>query len=214
MHLVFRSLQKPSAASCRACDAPRGRSSTIAARQAAGVSRATWVARVGICLAVLATGRTLADDDATNGEASYAPRIRVAPASATETDIRDCLRRAVDAANGENLDGFVECFTVATRSKLRKPVALRFVQYDVSMELLDSQIITLAGPAAEVAVKYRLVLSDERYDVVSLVALKEEKGTWRINTEQILSYDHDAPGACSPTRYACFGATCGVRAGR
>jgi hypothetical protein len=214
MHLVFRSLQKPSAASCRACDAPRGRSSTIAARQSAGVSRAARAAGVGVCLAILAMGQAIADDDISDDGVAYPPRIRVAPESGTETDIRDCLREAVDAANAENLDGFVACFTTATRSKLRKPVALRFVQYDVTMELLDSQVITLAATTAELAVKYRLELSDDRYDVVSLVAMKEEQGTWRINSERILSYDHDSPGACSPSRYACFGATCGVRAGR
>lgn len=214
MRLVGRSLQKIVAATCRAWDAPRGGWSAMAADEPAGVSRAARVAGIGVCLAILAMGRAVADDDISGDEVAYPPRIRVAPESGTETDIRDCLRQAVDAANAENLDGFVACFTTATRSKLRKPVALRFVQYDVTMELLDSQVITLAATTAELAVKYRLALSDDRYDVVSLVAMKEEQGTWRINTERILSYDHDSPRACSPTRYACFGATCGVRGGR
>jgi len=78
------------------------------------------------------------------------------------------------------------------------------------MELLDTQVITAGKTTGEVAVKYRLVLSDDRFDVVSLVAVKQENGYWRISSEEIQSYEHQSPSMCSPSRYACLGGTCRV----
>ena len=138
------------------------------------------------------------------------PRLRVAPGNATETDIRDCLRNAVESANAEDLEGFVNCFAGGAKAKIRKPAALRFVQHDVSMELVDAHVIKVGKTTGEVAVRYRLALSDDRFDVVSLVAMKQERGYWRINAEKIQSYEHQSPSMCSPTRYACLGATCRV----
>ena len=140
------------------------------------------------------------------------PRVRVAVHNGEETDIRDCISNAVEAANSENLDGFVNCFTGSTKSKIRKQAAIRFVQHDVAMELLDTQVIKAGKTTGEVAVKYRLVLTEERFDVVSLVAVKQENGYWRINSEKIQSYEHQSPSMCSPSRYACLGATCRVAA--
>jgi len=142
------------------------------------------------------------------------PRVRVAVLNNEETDIRDCLRNAVEAANAENLDGFVNCFTGSTKSKIRKQAAIRFVQHDVTMELLDTQVLKAGKATGEVAVKYRLVLSRDRFDVVSLVKVKLETGYWRISSEEIQSYEHQSPNMCSPSRYACLGGTCQVAARR
>lgn len=76
------------------------------------------------------------------------------------------------------------------------------------MELVDAHVIKAGKTTGEVAVRYRLALSDDRFDVVSLVAMKQEQGYWRINSEKIQSYEHQSPSMCSPSRYACFGATC------
>ena len=140
------------------------------------------------------------------------PRVRVTANNAEELDIRDCVSNAVEAANSENLDEFVNCFTGSTKSKIRKQVAIRFVQHDVAMELLDTQVIKAGKTTGEVAVKYRLVLSEDRFDVVSLVAVKQENGYWRISSEEIQSYEHQSPSMCSPSRYACLGGTCRVAA--
>lgn len=142
------------------------------------------------------------------------PRLQVVPGNATEIDIRDCLRNAVEAANAEDLDGFVDCFAGGMKSSIRKPAALRFVQHDVSMELVDAQVVKAGKTTGEVAVRYRLVLSDDRFDVVSLVAMKQERGYWRINAEKIQSYEHQSPSMCSPSRYACLGATCHIASRR
>ena len=140
------------------------------------------------------------------------PRVRVAANNVEEIDIRDCLTKAVEATNAENLDDFCSCFTAPTRSRLRKQVAMRFVEHDVTMELLDTQVIAVGKTSGEVAVKYRLVLTDDRFDVVSLVAVKQEHGYWRISSEKIQSYEHQSPVQCSPSRYACLGAACRVAA--
>lgn len=140
------------------------------------------------------------------------PRVRVAANNAEELHIRDRLNDAVQAANSENLDGFVDCFTGNTKSKIRKQAAIRFVQHDVAMELLDTQVIKVGKTTGEVAVRYRLLLSDDRFDVVALVAVKQEHGYWRIKSETIQSYEHQSSSMCSPSRYACLGATCRVAA--
>jgi hypothetical protein len=139
-------------------------------------------------------------------------RAHIAAHNSEETHIRDCLHNAVEAANSENLDGFVNCFTGSTKSKIRRQAAICFVQHDVAMELLDTQVIKTGKTTGEVAVKYRLVLTEDRFDVVSLVAVKHENGYWRISSEKIQSYEHQSPSMCSPSRYACLGATCRVAA--
>lgn len=61
--------------------------------------------------------------------------------------------------------------------------------------------------AIAVAVKYRLVPTDDRFDVVSPVAVNQENGSWRIESERIQSYEHQSPSMYSPSWYACSGAT-------
>lgn len=142
------------------------------------------------------------------------PRVRVDDSGGDKTDIRDFLDTVVEAANAEDLETFSECFTGASRSKMRKQAALRFVQHDVAMDLLDTQVVKKGKTMAEVAVRYRVVLSDDTYDVVSLVAVKQENGYWKITSEKIQSYEHQSPRMCSPSRYACLGGTCQLVARR
>ena len=109
-------------------------------------------------------------------EATDTPRLRVSEDLSDPRTVRNCLSAACEAANTENLDGFLECFTSTAKRKLRKPAAVLFVQHEVSMELLDSQIIEQSEARSEAAVKYRTKRSDDTYTVVSLVDLKKENG--------------------------------------
>ena len=143
--------------------------------------------------------------DATSG------RLRMAPESGPQADLKACLNSAAEAAAAEDLDGFADCFTRASKTKIRKQAALRFVQHAVTMELLDTHVIKLAGDSGQAAVHYRLALSDNQYDVVSLVAMKRENGYWRIQSEKVQSYEHQSPRSCSPSRYACIGGTCRIQ---
>lgn len=177
--------------------------------------RGSMILSVAVLLFVGVPAAPASADDGLTADpspASQRPRVRVAADNGNEIAIRDCLSNAAEAANSENLDGFCECFTGSSRSKIRKQAALRFVQHDVTMELLDTQVIKAGKTTGEVAVKYRLVLSEDRYDVVAVVAVKQENGYWRINSEKIQSYEHQSPSMCSPSRYACLGATCRVAA--
>lgn len=164
----------------------------------------------GLLIAGVVVGSALAENDPVSESQRMAShsRLRFAANNGEEIAIRDCLNTAVQAANAENLDTFCDCFTMSSRTKVRKQAAMRFVQHDVSMELQDAQVIKAGRTAGEVAVKYRVKLSDDRFDVVSLVAVKQEDGYWRIRSEKIQSYEHHSPSMCSPSRYACLGATC------
>ena len=148
---------------------------------------------------------TLAADDTIPG------RLRMAPESGEQADLKACLNTAAEAAAAEDLDGFADCFTRASKTKIRKQAALRFVQHAVTMELLDTHVVKLAGDSGQAAVHYRLALSDNQYDVVSLVAMKRENGYWRIQSEKVQSYEHQSPRSCSPSRYACIGGTCRIQ---
>jgi hypothetical protein len=85
---------------------------------------------------------------------------------------------------------------------------MTFVHHDVSMEILDSQILKQSGARSELAVRYRATLSDQIFDVVSLVAMKREGGYWKISSEKIQEFQIDGPSICTPSRYACLGGTC------
>ena len=138
-------------------------------------------------------------------------RLRVGPGSGDACDIRAHLNATAEAATAEDLEGFLDCFTRASNTKIRKQAALRFVQHAVTMELLDTHVIKLTGDSGQAAVHYRLALSDNQYDVVSLVALKREDGYWRIQSEIVQSYEYQSPRSCSPSRYACMGGTCRIQ---
>jgi hypothetical protein len=138
-------------------------------------------------------------------------RLRMSPESGEQADLKACLNSAAEAAAAEDLDGFADCFTRASKTKIRKQAALRFVQHAVTMELLDTHVIKLTGDSGQAAVHYRLALSDNQYDVVSLVAMKRENGYWRIQSEKVQSYEHQSPRSCSPSRYACIGGTCRIQ---
>ena len=138
-------------------------------------------------------------------------RLRMSPESGEQADLKACLNTAAEAAAAEDLDGFADCFTRASKTKIRKQAALRFVQHAVTMELLDTHVIKLTGDSGQAAVHYRLALSDNQYDVVSLVAMKRENGYWRIQSEKVQSYEYQSPRSCSPSRYACMGGTCRIQ---
>jgi hypothetical protein len=156
-------------------------------------------------LALLLYGLPLHAADATPS------RLRVAPESGEQADLKACLNTAAEAACAEDLEGFLDCFAGSAKTKLRKETAIRFVRHDVSMEVLDTQILRLAGNSGQAAVRYRLNLSADQYDVVSLVAMKRENGYWRIQSERIQSYEHQSPWSCAPSRYACLGGNCRIQ---
>ena len=135
----------------------------------------------------------------------------MAPESGAQADLKACLNSAAEAACAEDLEGFSDCFAGSTKTKLRKETAIRFVRNDVSMEVLDTQVLRLAGNSGQAAVRYRLNLSTDQYDVVSLVALKREDGYWRIQSEKVQSYEYQSPRSCSPSRYSRLGGTCRIQ---
>ncbi|MFN5755509.1 MAG: hypothetical protein ACK48M_01780 [Planctomycetia bacterium] len=138
-------------------------------------------------------------------------RLRVAPESGEQADVKACLKTVAEAACAENLEGFTDCFTKARKSKIHKQAAVTFVSHDISMEVLDAQVIKLAGNSGQAAVRYRVNLSEEQYDVISLVSLKRENGYWKIHSEKIQTFEYQSPRSCSPSRYSCMGGTCRIQ---
>ena len=154
-----------------------------------------------------------ADDAATPPPA----RVAMVIPDPDETDIADCLEMAVDAANKENFDGFLECFATSTRSAVRRQMALFFVQHDVAIDLVDKQLVTRERDRAELAVNYTTSLTGQEYEIVSFLRLVREDNRWVIRDESIVSRTVRSssgssspcgPGGCPPA--PCFGGQCGV----
>ncbi len=137
-----------------------------------------------------------------------ADRVHVAPGNAEAIDIKTQLSTVAEMASARDLEGYLECFSASARKKVRKDAAMTFVRHEVSMEILDSQILKQSGARSELAVRYRATLSDQIFDVVSLVAMKREDGYWKISSEKIQEFQIDGPSICTPSRYACLGGTC------
>lgn len=111
------------------------------------------------------------------------PRMRVD--NVAEIDVMDCVRNAAEAVADENLDAYIGCFSEKVRPKLRRQAAIVFVTHDVGLELLDSHLVGDAGKTADIAVKYRATLSAESWDIVSMLGLVREGGSWRIAAEKV-----------------------------
>lgn len=137
-------------------------------------------------------------------------RARMVDTSA-EIAAADCVKTAAQAVCDEDLDGFVGCFTASQRPQLRRRAALLFVAHTLDLELIDSQVVSESDSAAELAVKYRVMLTEESYDIVSIIDLVKEDGAWRIAREQVQSrrlVGGDGPGGGCGDQVFRFGGGC------
>ena len=113
------------------------------------------------------------------------PRLKVKVPEEGIEEIKERVKTAVHAANGEDLDSFIECFAPAVRVKMRRRMGLVFVQHDTMLELIDEHIIHKTDSRAEVGVKYSLRLTDYRLEVVSVIRLIHDSDAWLISSEKI-----------------------------
>jgi hypothetical protein len=119
-------------------------------------------------------------------------------------DMEACVLAAADAANAENLDGFLEHFTSGTQRKLRRKTAMVFVQGDFGLEILDCHVVETAENRGEVALRYRVSISERQMEIVATLAMRREDGYWKISSEKVtrtLNYG----ASCSPSRSSYLG---------
>ena len=116
-----------------------------------------------------------------------ADRLVMSSGNDTEIGVGDCVRKAAKAVSEEDLDAFVDCFTERQRPKIRRRAAMIFVTYTLDLELLDDHVVSESGDKAELVVKYRLMLTDDAFDIVSLLGMAREHGAWRISAEKVES---------------------------
>lgn len=162
------------------------------------ISPTQWAAaRAGIVLAVAAG---LALGSARPGRA--ADRLVMSGDNVVEIDVKDRVRAAATAVSEENLDAFVGCFTEKQRAKIRRRAALVFVTHSLDLELLDDHLVSESGNRAELAVKYRVTLTDDSFDIVSLLDMTKESGGWRIASEKVTS---NVPRASRRSTSSCGG---------
>lgn len=135
--------------------------------------------------------------------------------TSAEIGAADCLKNAAQAVCDEDLDAFVACFTSGQRPELRRRAALLFVSHTLALELIDSHVVSQSADKTELAVKYRVRLTDEAYDIVSIIDLVREDGTWRIAREKVASRTSgDRDGSCGDQAFriggGCANGRCGL----
>ena len=124
----------------------------------------------------------------------------------------DCLRKAADAANEEDLASYVSCFSSDCQGRVRQQAGLLFAMHDLSLDLRDSHVLSESARSAEVAVNYDATLTATTFRVISLVSLKRERDGWKIQRERVQAiapmYSGGVPSAGGPS---CLGGACAVR---
>lgn len=98
--------------------------------------------------------------------------------------LKTFLTKLCEAASREDLDSYCSFFE-SSSPKSRKSAALAFAEHDVSMILLDSQVVSNTGTEAEVVVKYTLTFSRNTTIYLSVVNLKKIGNDWKIVNEKI-----------------------------
>ena len=138
-------------------------------------------------------------------------------------EVRACLAATAEAANSEDLDAYISCFDPSLRPALKRVAGLRFAQHEVSVEVLDSHILECSPARCEVAVQYETTLSQQSFEVVSVLLLRRVEGSWKIHKETIRSavvsalMDSPFPYGCSScatgstvSRPACSSGQCSL----
>jgi len=138
------------------------------------------------------------------------PRRLMMTDNSAETGMRDCIQQATEAASNEDLDTFVSYFTESQRQSIRRKAAMLFVRYRVSLDLTDCHVIEEADTHATLAIKYKAVLDEDGFDVVSLLHLEKENDAWKIRREQVVSHEQIEPARDTTPRQRldCAGGRC------
>jgi len=130
--------------------------------------------------------------------------------NSSETGMRDCIKQAAAAASQEDLDTYVSCFTDSQRTQLRRKAALLFVRHTVTLELIDCHLVEETDSHATWAIKYKALLTDDGYDVVSVLHMHKENNEWKIRREEVEASERSQPAYESGSRQqaGCAGGQC------
>lgn len=130
--------------------------------------------------------------------------------NSSETGMRDCIKQAAAAASQEDLETYVSCFTDSQRKQLRRKAALLFVRHTVTLELIDCHLVEETDSHAIWALKYKALLTDAGYDVVSLLHMHKENNAWKIRREEVETSERSQPDHESDSlrRSGCAGGQC------
>jgi len=119
-----------------------------------------------------------------SAEALSSERLRVEDNS-EETAVKDLVRAAASAFDKEDLGSFSSCFKSSRRKSVRRDAALLFAGNQCSMEVVDLHVIDVAEDSAQAAIKYRMGISSAGFEVLSVVSLVKEEGSWAIDRESV-----------------------------
>lgn len=138
-------------------------------------------------------------------ESDSGRRIQMLDIPANNATMAAAVQAAAEAFSEENLAGFLECFTASTSQKLRGKMAMTFVQHDVAMVVIDTQVLSETLNRGEIAVKYSVKLSERQYTCISRIGLLREFDGWKIAAERVVMTDM-APVVVR--RPSCAGGRC------
>jgi ketosteroid isomerase-like protein len=113
--------------------------------------------------------------------------------NSSEIGMRDCIKQAAAAVSREDLESYVSCFTDTQKKQLRRKAALLFVRHTMTLELIDCHLVEETYSHATWAIKYKALLTDAGYDVVSLLYMHKENNEWKIRREEVETSEKSQP---------------------
>lgn len=122
------------------------------------------------------------------GSAAYAderPTVKIP--SAEETQVQDLLQRICNAVDAEDAQAYLACLTKEMASKVKRPIAVRFTQHEMSMEVSKFTILATTDTTVEFVANYTIYEDTVPSTIVSSVVARRDGDTLRLSKEEILS---------------------------
>ena len=107
--------------------------------------------------------------------------------SPEETQVQDLLQRLCNAVDNEDAQAYLACLTKGMASKAKKDIAVRFAQYDMSMEVSKVTILQTTDTSVEFVANYTVYEDADPYTIVSSVIAKRDGDSLLLSKEEILS---------------------------
>jgi hypothetical protein len=113
--------------------------------------------------------------------------------SPEETQVQDLLQRICNAVDNEDAQAYLACLTKEMGSRVKKDIAVRFTQHDMSMELSKITITQASESSVEFVASYTVYEDATPSTIVSSVVAKRIGDSLLLSKEEILSKTSSRP---------------------
>ncbi|NBT57314.1 hypothetical protein EBT16_00865 [bacterium] len=114
-------------------------------------------------------------------------RIRMTQEFSGEREASELLDSVASAASSGDFNGFIKCFTGKYASGIRRKMKPVISGCDIEMEILDNKVESCDENSIKMRARYSWDNGTEKTMFVSDVVAKMEAGSWKIDSESIVS---------------------------